>query len=170
VNTGARTRHTWRATGAQFAAHRRFFFDKSSAGTGLPVARVSGMVHFPVHESCAALLLKVLAQTDGDAVVLHGGDTPYLVGASGEKALARKALSTDAVERLAQELLPFQSWEALGKAGTVEHHCLATAAPGVHFMIVAEMDDDLWIEVRRVRGGDGDVVALPSPQEFWQRN
>jgi hypothetical protein len=126
------------------------------------------MVHFPGQDSCGDLLLQVLAHTDADAVVLHGGDMPYLVRESGNQALARQTLTADAVAHVARELLPADTWRSLGELGAAEHDCRPAGSPGSLFKVVAgHFDDDLWLEIRRVPC-DEDVLSLPASDELWR--
>ena len=138
---------------------------------------------------CRALIFRVLAETDGDAAVLHAGDVPYLEGPAGVIALARQRLTDTALEALARHLLPDEAHQALNAGIAVLHHHPPIAAlPNHRFTIVAaQQANDLWIEIRHVRTRtaaeqppavrprrrratprpDDESLTVPSAEELW---
>jgi twitching motility protein PilT len=104
-------------------------------------------------------LLSAILRSDGDALVMHVGEKPYVIAASGTVDLSPRLLTVDALTAIIDQALPADSRRALAEMGAVEYdlppaHC----APGERFtMVVARGGDDIWIEIRRHR----DAAALP---------
>jgi len=98
-------------------------------------------------------LLQALVLMDGEALVLHVGDKPYVVAESGQVSLANAPLTADAIGDVIEELLPAESKRLLDDVGATqcalsENHLF----PGEHFSVVAARGgDDLWLEVRRMQ-------------------
>ena len=98
-------------------------------------------------------LLSAIVRADGDALVMHVGEKPYVVAASGPVELSSKALTIEVVTGMLNQLLPAEARHALDDLGAVEHELReSTAAGGDRFTVVAARGgDDIWIEVRRHR-------------------
>jgi twitching motility protein PilT len=98
-------------------------------------------------------LLQALVLMDGEALVLHVGDKPYVVAESGQVSLANAPLTADAIGDVIEELLPAESKRVLDEVGATqcalpENHLF----PAERFSVVAARGgDDLWLEVRRVQ-------------------
>jgi twitching motility protein PilT len=97
-------------------------------------------------------LLTAIVRTDGDALVMHVGDRPYVVTSGGHVDLSTSGLALEAMEGMLSQLLPEEQMRALQEFGAVER---AVAPPdGFHdgFKIVAARGgDDIWIEITRQR-------------------
>ncbi|MGE0360415.1 MAG: ATPase, T2SS/T4P/T4SS family, partial [Vicinamibacterales bacterium] len=110
-------------------------------------------------------LLTAIVRSDGDALVLHVGEKPYVVAAAGPVELSRQGLGLGAMEGLLAQLLTADALRGLREMGAVEHE-LATipAAGGDRFTVIAARGgDDIWIEVRRHRRPRPSVpVAAPA--------
>ncbi|HUP40534.1 MAG TPA: ATPase, T2SS/T4P/T4SS family, partial [Vicinamibacterales bacterium] len=108
-------------------------------------------------------LLTAIVRANGDALVLHAGERPYIVAPSGQSELASRALTLDAVKGMLNELLPLEARKALDEIGAVQHDLGTPAfAPGQSFSVVAARGgDDIWIEIRRHRK----PVSLAAPVE-----
>ena len=107
-------------------------------------------------ESAVALLeslLSAIMRADGDALVMHVGERPYVVSASGPVELSSRTLTLDAVSGMLAQLLPHDSRRALDEFGAIEHELPPSdATAGQRFTVVAARGgDDIWIEVRRYR-------------------
>jgi len=107
-------------------------------------------------ESAVALLeslLSAIMRADGDALVMHVGERPYVVAASGPVELSSRTLTLDAVSGMLAQLLPYDSRRALDEFGAIEHELPPSdATAGQRFTVVAARGgDDIWIEVRRYR-------------------
>ena len=101
-------------------------------------------------------LLQAIVRVDGDALVMHAGDKPYVVAPTGQIELAPRGLTLDAVNGVVNQLLPVELQNALDEFGAVQYELPAMAEfPGEHFTVVAARGgDDLWTEIRRRRVPD----------------
>src|SRR5689334_150936 len=110
-------------------------------------------------------LLQAIVRVDGDALVMHAGDKPYVVSPTGQVDLASRGLSLEAVDGIVGQLLSMESRNALEEFGAVQYELPpAPEFPGEHFTVVAARGgDDLWVEVRRHRVPDDDRV----PEELF---
>jgi len=88
---------------------------------------------------------------DGEALVLHVGDKPYVVAESGQVSLANEPLTAEAIGQVIDELLPPESLRLLTDVGATQ--CVLpvnTQFPNETFSVVAARGgDDLWLEIRR---------------------
>ncbi len=98
-------------------------------------------------------LLTAIVRANGDALVLHAGERPYVVAPSGQLDLASRALTLEAVKGMLNELLPLEARQVLDEIGAVQHDLGSPAfAPGQTFSVVAARGgEDIWIEIRRHR-------------------
>src|SRR3954469_5283149 len=105
-------------------------------------------------------LLQAIVRVDGEALVLHVGDKPYVVAPSGQVDLASRGLTLDAVNGIVAQLLPIELQNALDEFGAVQHElALLPEFPDEHFtIVVARGGDDVWAEIRRRRIPDYDRV------------
>src|SRR3954470_21521818 len=115
-------------------------------------------------------LLQAIVSIDGEALVMHAGDKPYVVAPSGQVELASKGLTLDAVNGIVQQLLPQDVFNALDEFGAIQHELAAQAGfNGESFTVVAARGgDDVWVEIRRRRILDDDRIpddlfGTPSP-------
>src|SRR5262249_50890564 len=110
-------------------------------------------------------LLQAIVHVDGDALVMHAGDKPYVVSPTGQVDLASRGLALDAVNGIVNQLLPAELQHALDEFGAVQYQLPAVSEfPGEHFPIVAARGEgDVWVEIRRRRIPDDDKV----PDEFF---
>ena len=115
-------------------------------------------------------LLQAIVRLDGEAVVLHVGEKPYIVTPTEQVDLATKGLTIDAATGILNQLLPIEPQNALEEFGAVQYQMPPIAElPGEHFTIVAARGgDDIWIEIRRRQVPDEDRVPLemfvPAPE------
>src|SRR5438034_1076385 len=98
-------------------------------------------------------LLQAVIHVDGDALVMHAGDKPYVVAPTGQTDLASRGLALDAVNGIVNQLLPADLQRALDEFGAVQYELPPRPEfPGEHFTVVAARGgDDVWVEVRRRR-------------------
>lgn len=110
-------------------------------------------------------LLNAILRLDGEALVMHVGEKPYVVAPSGQVELASRALTLDAVSGMVAQLLPAELQRALDEFGAVQYEFpSSTEFTGEHFTVVAARGgDDIWVEVRRRRLADDDRVT----DEVW---
>jgi hypothetical protein len=112
-------------------------------------------------------LLQAIVYVDGEALVMHAGDTPYVVAPTGQIELASRSLTLEAVAGIVAQLLPVASQHALDEFGAVQYELpMQPEFPNEHFTIVAARGgDDVWAEIRRRRVPDEDQI----PQELFAR-
>jgi twitching motility protein PilT len=108
-------------------------------------------------------LLTAIIRADGDALVLHAGERPYVVAPAGQLELASRALTLDAVKGMLNELLSPEACRSLDEIGAVQHGLVTPSfAPGQSFSVVAARGgDDIWIEIRRQRAPEPLVEIAP---------
>ena len=111
-------------------------------------------------------LLTAIVRADGDALVMHVGEKPYVVAPAGPVELSSRPLTLDAVAGMLGQLLPAEGREALDELGAIEHELPGGVAGTTdRFTVVAARGgDDIWIEVRRHRKTPAAVpVVLAGP-------
>ena len=111
-------------------------------------------------------LLTAVVRSDGDALVLHVGEKPYVVAAGGPVELSRQGLGLGAMEGMLAQLLSADALRLLREMGAVEHELAdRPASSGDRFTVVAARGgDDIWIELRRHRRLRGAVPVAARPQ------
>src|SRR5579864_3701634 len=112
--------------------------------------------------SLVSSLLQAIVSTDGEALVMHVGEKPYVVSPTGQGDLATRGLTFDAVNGIVNQLLPIESQRALDEFGAAKHELLPIPEfPGELFTVVAaRAGEDLWAEIRRRRVPDEDSVPM----------
>ncbi len=110
-------------------------------------------------------LLQAIVHVDGEALVMHAGDKPYVVSPNGQVDLASRGLALEAVNGIVNQLLPAEAQKSLDEFGAVQHELAPIREfPGEHFTVVAARGgDDLWVEIRRRRIPDDDRI----PEDFF---
>ncbi len=103
-----------------------------------------------------------MVRADGDALVMHVGERPYVVVGAGTLDLSTQILNLDAMTGMLQQLLPTAAQDSLEEFGAVEHRL--QAHEGDTFTVVAARGgDDIWIEIRRRRQAAAVVAAVAAP-------
>src|SRR5437762_5985352 len=118
-------------------------------------------MHRPVAAmSLVPSLLQAIVTTEGEALVLHVGEKPYVVTPTGQVDLATRGLSLEAVDGIVNEILPVESQHALEEFGAVQYELPAIVEfPSEQFIVVAARGgDDLWAEIRRKTITEADRV------------
>jgi twitching motility protein PilT len=105
-------------------------------------------------------MLRAIIDVEGEALVMHAGDKPYVVAPAGQVELANRPLTSEAVKSIVAQLLPDDVSHALDALGGVQHVIVSPPEfPGESFTVVAARSgDDMWVEVRRRRVGVEDAV------------
>ena len=107
-------------------------------------------------------LLTAIVRADGDALVLHAGERPYVVSPSGQSELASRALTLDAMKGMLGELLTAESRSALEEYGAVQHDLPSGPFANERFTVVAARGgEDIWIEIRRHRTRNAPAAVVP---------
>lgn len=98
-------------------------------------------------------LLTAIVRADGDALVMHVGERPYVVASAGPIELSTQGLNLQAMAGMVAQMLPAEAQRALTEFGAVEHELASQPEmQGDRFtVVVARGGDDVWIEVRRHR-------------------
>ena len=116
-------------------------------------------------------LLQAIVRVDGEALVMHVGEKPYVIAPSGQVDLAAKGLTLEAVTGIVSQLLPPEALAALDDLGATQHEL----APLPEFtdqrftVTAARGGDDLWAEIRRRQIADEipvTVVPLEVPLQL----
>jgi twitching motility protein PilT len=122
-------------------------------------------------------LLSAIVRLDGDALVMHVGEKPYVVTSRtamnefrgplvwGQVELSSKLLTLDAVGAMVDQLLPAGERQALQEIGAVEHE-LPNRENGSRFVVIAARGgQDIWLEIRHVRptAAAADAVETSPP-------
>jgi twitching motility protein PilT len=114
------------------------------------------MRHVSPIESLVAAVLKA----NGDGLVMHVGERPYVLAPNGSADLSERPLTVEAMKGVLGDLLSIDDQRILSDVGAVEREILPKDAPGDKFVLVAARGgDDIWIELRRQRG----VIRMPQP-------
>ena len=110
-------------------------------------------------------LLSAIVRADGDALVMHVGEKPYVVAPAGPVELSSRPLTLDAVAGMLGQLLPAEGRAALDELGAIEHELpKGVSGSSDRFTVVAARGgDDIWIEVRRHRKRPAAGPASPPP-------
>jgi twitching motility protein PilT len=94
-------------------------------------------------------LLTAIVRADGDALVMHVGEKPYVVAPAGPVELSTRPLTAEAMTSMLAQLLPVERQQHLEQDGAVEH-VFAAANGGDRFTVVAARGgNDIWVEIRR---------------------
>ena len=107
-------------------------------------------------------LLAAISRLEGDALIMHVGEKPYVVTTSasmnayrgpvawGHVELSSRVLTTEAVLGMVEELLPADQRKALDEYGAIEFELPAANQSGDRFTVIAARGgDDVWLEVKR---------------------
>jgi twitching motility protein PilT len=103
-----------------------------------------------------------MARANGDALVMHVGERPYVVTQAGPIDLSTHALNLQAMKGMLAQLIPNDLQQALNDIGAVEHR-LPSSGDDQFSVVAARGGDDIWIEIRRRRAKP--VVAAPTAPE-----
>ncbi len=100
-----------------------------------------------------------MVSADGEALVMHVGERPYVVVGAGTLDLSTQILHLDAMTGMLEHLLPTAAQYSLQEFGAVEHRLPAHEGDAFN-MVAARGGDDIWIEIRRRR--QAAVAAAPA--------
>lgn len=115
--------------------------------------------------SLVSSLLQAILRLDGEALVIHVGEKPYVVAPTGQVELATRGLTLEAVVGMVEQLLSVESQRALDEFGAAQYELPAAPEfPHELFTVVcARGGDDIWVEIRRRRIPEADHV----PDDVW---
>ena len=105
-------------------------------------------------------LLQAIVRVDGEALVMHVGEKPYVVSPNGQVDLATRGLTFEAVNGIVAQLLPPDALKSLEDVGATQFELpTLDEFPGEHFTVTAARGgDDVWAEIRRRQVPDDDLV------------
>jgi twitching motility protein PilT len=122
-------------------------------------------------------LLDAIVRLEGDALVMHVGEKPYVITTSaamnayrgplawGQVELSSRVLTFDAVSSMLAQILPVDQQRALDEMGAIEHEILPPDGILDRFTVVAARGgEDVWVEVRR-KPTPPAVADVPEPVE-----
>jgi twitching motility protein PilT len=101
-----------------------------------------------------------MVRANGDALVMHVGERPYVVAGAGTIDLSTQTLHLEAMTGMLQQLLPVVAQDSLEEFGAVEHH-LPSREGDAFTVVAARGGDDIWIEIRRRRNAAVTAAAPP---------
>jgi len=117
------------------------------------------------HVSPIDSLIAAVLKSNGDGLVMHVGERPYVLSPTGTANLSERPLTVEAMKGVLTDLLSADDQHTLAEVGAVEREIVPEDAPGDRFLLVAARGgDDIWIELRRQRG----VVAVPEAPAVQQ--
>jgi hypothetical protein len=111
-------------------------------------------------------LVAAVLKENGDGLVMHVGERPYVLSANGSSNLSERTLTVDAMKGVLGDLLSPAEQETLDDIGAVEREVTSKDAPGDKLLLVAARGgDDIWIELRRQRAaGTRPKTSEPAPR------
>jgi twitching motility protein PilT len=105
-------------------------------------------------------LLSAIVRADGDALVMHVGERPYVVVGTQTINISTHGLNLEAMTGMLAQLLPADAQTQLEEFGAVEHR-LTPPGEDRFTVVAARGGDDIWIEIRRRRAPA--AAAAPGP-------
>lgn len=96
-------------------------------------------------------LLQAIVRVDGEALVMHVGEKPYVVSPNGHIDLATRGLTFEAVNGLVTQLLSADALRSLEDVGATQCELPPfDEFPSERFVVTAARGgDDVWAEIRR---------------------
>jgi hypothetical protein len=107
-------------------------------------------------------LLDAIIRLDGEALVMHAGEKPYVVLSStsinqfrgplawGQVELSSRPLTADALLDMLGQILSPEQRHSLDDLGAIEEEIAASGESAQRFIVTAARGgDDVWVEVRR---------------------
>jgi twitching motility protein PilT len=107
-------------------------------------------------------LLSAIVRADGDALVMHVGERPYVVVGTQTINISTHGLTLDATIGMLGQLLPPESQTQLEEFGAVEYR-IPEQGDDRFSVVAARGGDDIWIEIRRRRPQAVAAAAPPPP-------
>src|SRR5918993_1889153 len=108
-------------------------------------------------------LLSAIVRADGDALVMHVGEKPYVVVGKSPLHISTHELTLDTTIGMMTQLLPAEALATLEEFGAVEHR-LSDVGDDRFNIVAARGGDDIWIEIRRRRNQSTAAVAVSDEQ------
>src|SRR5688572_31494004 len=111
----------------------------------------------------AESLLSAIVRADGDALVMHVSERPYVVVGKSPLHISTHELTLETTISMMSQLLPAEALATLEEFGAVEHR-LPDVGDDRFNVVAARGGDDIWIEIRRRRNQSEAAVAANREQ------
>ena len=111
----------------------------------------------------AESLLSAIVRADGDALVMHVSERPYVVVGKSPLHISTHELTLETTIGMMSQLLPAEALATLDEFGAVEHR-LPDVGDDRFNVVAARGGDDIWIEIRRRRNQSAAAVAANREQ------
>ncbi len=95
-------------------------------------------------------LLSAIVRAEGDALVMHVGERPYVVVGTQTINISTHGLNLEAMTGMLSQLLPADALSQLEEFGAVEYR-VPQQGDDRFTIVAARGGDDIWIEIRRRR-------------------
>jgi hypothetical protein len=105
-------------------------------------------------------LLSAIVRADGDALVMHVGERPYVVVGTLTINISTHGLNLEAMTGMLTQLLPADAQTQLEEFGAVEYR-IPQQGDDRFSVVAARGGEDIWIEIRRRRPA---AAAQPKPE------
>ena len=105
-------------------------------------------------------LTSAIVRADGDALVMHVGERPYVVVGTQTINISMHGLNLEAMTGMLTQLLPADAQTQLEEFGAVEYR-IPPQGDDRFSVVAARGGDDIWIEIRRRR--QPAAAAPPTP-------
>jgi twitching motility protein PilT len=109
-------------------------------------------------------LLSAIVRADGDALVMHVGERPYVVVGTQTINISTHGMNLEAMTGLLEQLLPADSSAQLEELGAVEYR-IPPQGDDRFTVVAARGGDDIWIEIRRRRPQPVKAAEAPKAAE-----
>ena len=112
-------------------------------------------------------LLAAIIRADGDAMVMHVGERPYVMVGTNPLHISTHELTLETSLGMLAQLLPPDLMASLEELGAVEHRLPDVGADRFN-CVAARGGDDIWIEIRRRRNQSSAVApeqSASAPQQ-----
>jgi twitching motility protein PilT len=118
--------------------------------------------------SLVSSLLAAIVRADGEALVLHVGDRPYVISPTGRVDIATREITLAAVSGIIAQLLPPEARATLDESGAAEHGLSPVPEfPGEQFtVVVARGGADVLVEIRRLRLPEEEAASTEAVQDW----
>jgi twitching motility protein PilT len=104
-------------------------------------------------------LLSAIVRAEGDALVMHVGERPYVVVGTSTVHTSTHDLNQQAMAGMLAQLLPADAQAQLSEFGAVEHR-LPPQGDDRFTVVAARSGDDTWVEIRRRRATPAAVLPM----------
>lgn len=107
-------------------------------------------------------LLSAIVRAEGEALVMHVGERPYVVVGTQTINISTQGLNLEAMTGMLAQLLPADAQSQLEEFGAVEYQ-VPPQGDDRFTIVTARGGDDVWIEIRRRQAKALKVPEVPVP-------